>query len=427
MTNPAGASVRKGTAWLLLGMTCRVLGQAVHFVIIARALGPEGYGGFVGAVALVWILVPFASWGTGHILVREASRNPETLANEWARSLMTTALVGSALFLLALIAGGVILSDVPLAVIAAIAAADLVLSRISDLASQVFQAVERFTFSALFQALPSVLKSLLAVWLVLALDHLTMIVWAAAYLAACSLAALVALAIVRNLFGVSLHTRRTGGWPYRDGLFFSLSLSAHGIYNDIDKAMLARMASHAAAGLYAAAYRVVDVAMTPVRSLLFVTYGRFFRAGVEGMPGSMRLALRFMPIGISYAIVVSAGLVLFAGALPTILGEEYRPSVEALRWLAALPILRVLSSFAADALAGGDRQGVRSVAQLSAAALNIALNLIMIPVWTWRGAVWASLMTEAALAVTLWCIALRGCRSARSVRSEPAVSGASPL
>ena len=64
-----------------------------------------------------------------------------------------------------------------------------------------------------------------------------------------------------------------------EGLYFSTSLSAQNIYNDIDKTMLARMATLDAVGIYAAAYRLIDVAFIPVRSLLYAGYTDFFRAG----------------------------------------------------------------------------------------------------------------------------------------------------
>ena len=44
-----------------------------------------------------------------------------------------------------------------------------------------------------------------------------------------------------------------------------------------------------------------------------------------------------------------------------------------------------------DALTGADRQGVRTVLQLATAALNVGLNLLLIPAYSWRGAAWATL------------------------------------
>ena len=65
-----------------------------------------------------------------------------------------------------------------------------------------------------------------------------------------------------------------------EGVFFSIASSATTVYNDIDKIMLSRLADLASTGVYAAAYRVIDVSMTPVRSLAGAAYPQFFRKGI---------------------------------------------------------------------------------------------------------------------------------------------------
>ncbi len=57
------SSLARNTLWMLVSQGVRLLLQSVYFVIIARALGPEEYGRFVGAAAIVAILSPFASFG----------------------------------------------------------------------------------------------------------------------------------------------------------------------------------------------------------------------------------------------------------------------------------------------------------------------------------------------------------------------------
>ena len=41
----------RGSLWLLLGKGLRVVLQATYFVMIARTLGVENYGAFVGTTA----------------------------------------------------------------------------------------------------------------------------------------------------------------------------------------------------------------------------------------------------------------------------------------------------------------------------------------------------------------------------------------
>ena len=65
----------------------------------------------------------------------------------------------------------------------------------------------------------------------------------------------------------------------REGFYFSVSLSAYTVSQDIDKTMLVRLSSLEAAGIYTVAYRVIEIALVPVRSFLAATYPKFFQRG----------------------------------------------------------------------------------------------------------------------------------------------------
>ena len=102
----------------------------------------------------------------------------------------------------------------------------------------------------------------------------------------------------------------------REGFYFSTSLSAQTIYNDVDKTMLARLATLDAAGIYAAAYRLIDIAFLPIRALLAAAYPSFFRHGEDGIAGSLGFARRLMPKPLMYSAVVAVGMTLAAPLVP---------------------------------------------------------------------------------------------------------------
>jgi len=161
-----------------------------------------------------------------------------------------------------------------------------------------------------------------------------------------------------------------------------------------------------ATGIYAAAYRVIDVAFTPVKSVLYAAYSNFFRSGQHGIAASYSYAKRLMPRMIGYSLLACAGLFLFAPLFPLVIGKEFARTVEALRWLAVLPILKSIHYFFADALSGAGYQGVRAGAQVFVALTNVGLNFWLIPAYSWRGAAWSSIACDGLLAVSLY-VALR--------------------
>jgi O-antigen/teichoic acid export membrane protein len=57
-----------------------------------------------------------------------------------------------------------------------------------------------------------------------------------------------------------------------------------------------------------------------------------------------------------------------------------------------------------SALTGAGFQNERTAAQVVAAGMNFLLNLWLIPAYGWRGAAWASLVTDGALALMNWII-----------------------
>ena len=197
-----------------------------------------------------------------------------------------------------------------------------------------------------------------------------------------------------------------------EGLYFSLGTAASTIYNDIDKVMLGKV-SFAAAGLYAAAYRIVDVSMTPVRSLASAAYPRFFKLGTEGIGSTSAFAYTQMRRATLYTALLVPALWCVAPLLPLILGPRYADTAVALRWLALIPFFRGLHTFLADSLSGAGLQRVRSVVQVSIAIVNVVLNLIVLPKYGWLGATWTSLASDGLLVACLWFAVQRHTRMMR--------------
>jgi O-antigen/teichoic acid export membrane protein len=204
----------------------------------------------------------------------------------------------------------------------------------------------------------------------------------------------------------------------REGFYFSAGLSAQTIYNDIDKTMLARLGTLEAAGIYGAAYRLIDVTFVPIQSLLAAAYPNFFRTGAAGISATLGYARRLVGGALAYSVAACLAILLFAGVVPLILGPEYINTAEALRWLALLPVLKVLHYFLSDSLTGAGYQGVRTCVQAGVALFNVLINLWIIPAYSWRGAAWSSIASDALLVCSVGTAALVLSRRARAVRLD---------
>jgi len=396
-------SLARNTLWMLLAQGMRLVLQAVYFVIIARALGAEQYGTFVGALSFVAIISPFASLGSGNLLIKNVSRNRALLNEYWGNALFMVSSSGLVLVILVLSVAPIFLpKTISVLLIFLVAITDLIFYRILDIAGQAFQAVLWLSKTALINILPSATRLMAAIAWISFFPKSGALEWGCLYLIGTAVSALIGVLLVCHSLGVPKLALSRIKPEITEGFYFSVSLSAQTIYNDIDKTMLASLATLEATGIYAAAYRLIDVAFVPVRSILAAAYAKFFQHGATGISGSIDLAKRLLPIAGVYGAIAGFGLLLFAPVVHYLLGDEYLAAVEALRWLAPLPFLKAMHYFAADTLTGAGFQGVRSVVQVIVAVFNALINLWLIPLYSWRGAAWSSLASDTFLMLCLW-------------------------
>jgi O-antigen/teichoic acid export membrane protein len=228
--------------------------------------------------------------------------------------------------------------------------------------------------------------------------------WVFFYLAASFAAALYGIVVVSISCSVPRFTLGLLSSTIREGVHFSTSLAAQTIYNDIDKTMLARLSSVQGAAIYAVAYRFIEVAMLPMRSLQSATYPEFFRHGVGGVKASFTFAKRILRRSVLYGLAASLALFVIAQFVPLIMGPAYTNSTIALRWLCPLPLIQSVHAFLSDTLTGANFQAERSWCQIAVAVFNVLINLWLIRAWAWRGASWSSIASEMVLAGLLYLL-----------------------
>ena len=395
-------TLARNTLWMVLGQGVRILVQVAYFVLIARILHREGYGAFAGAVALVAVLAPFAGWGSGNLLVKNVARDRDAFPRYWGRVLVISALSAGVLTLVALSLAWLILpAAVPFAVVLWVAVADLLFARVLEAACQAFQAVNRLFKTAVLSILYS-LARLVGVLILLQMHGGNpLVLWSLLYLGATALATSISVVWVSLELGMPSFDMR--GWrkEFSEGFYFASSFSAQRIYMDSDKALLTRLGSLEAAGIYAAAARIIEVAFIPVYALLAAAYARFFTSGQRGVHGTWELSRKLLPYALVYAVGAGIGLYLLAPILPWLLGADFAESVSAIRWLSAVPLLMTLHRFAADSLTGAGWQARRTHIEFGAAAVNVVFNFALVPVFSWHGTAWVTIATEVLLIVAL--------------------------
>lgn len=416
---------RKGTlarnaGWMFLGQGLTFFVQAAYFILLARLLGSQQYGIFVGAIAAVSIASQYSSLGSGWVLLRHVSQDRRKFPEYWGNTILTTLVVGFGIVLILKLFGNWIIGPSGASVIVLIALGECVCARLSECAGQAFQAFENLRWTATLTALTSVVRLLTVAIMILMLHHASVKQWAVAWVAVSFVSVLVAVGTVSVRLGRPKFRPSLLGASAAEGLGFSFACSTTVVYNDVDKAMLSHYGMSAANGTYSMAYKLIDISCVPIRSLHSAALPRFFKKGSGGVTGSIGFAIRILQKTLPYALVAAALMFLFSGFIPRIVGKSFENSVTALRWLCLLPALRSLHLSAGDSLTGAGYQRYRTACQVSAAALNFGLNLFMIPAFSWRGAAWSSLATDGLLAAANWIVLSLVAKRERNATSVPA-------
>ncbi|MBD2553345.1 polysaccharide biosynthesis C-terminal domain-containing protein [Limnothrix sp. FACHB-708] len=398
-----GKSSVQDNLWMIAARVISVAIQALYFIFVARFLGSKEYGELIGVLSLVAMLSPFIGVGYAHLLMRTVSRDRSSFRTEWGKSLFVwgwSSLLGIGLVML--LASRIWGSQVSPWLVLWMALGDYWGVCLLEFSSSAFLSVGVAARPAQLKVLFSAVKLLAvgALWLVP--DWRSAETWSIFYCIASVLPAFVAFVLASRQAGWPLWPKPNCEWELGQGFYFSIAGSAETINANADKTLLSSLVNEEAAGIYGAGYRFVDVGYQPILAIGAANYARFFQAGTNGIDGSIQFAKRLFPLIAGYGVLGGLGMFFFAPVVEWILGSEYREAIGVLRWFAPVHLILGMQYLAADCLTSSGHQGQRSLIQVTAAILNVVLNLILIPSYSWAGAIWATLASETFKMVGLW-------------------------
>lgn len=392
----------RNTLWMLGADGGTTIILAVYFVVLARVLQPSEFGAFAGALALVSIVTPFAGWGASKVLVMAVARDPRVFAIYWGNALVSILTTAACLLIILKLVGRYALPISAATLVPSLALAELLFSAITESCAHGFLGFERLKGTAGVRLVGSTVRMLATLLFALTVSEPCASTWVQWYLASSVVTTIIVFVATGAILGMPKLTFSLLRSNVKDGWYFSVGLAFTSIYSDIDKAMLARMSTFEATGIYSAAYKVIRLAFLPVSSLLAASYSKFFQVGENGIDSALSLSRKLLPFAACYGFLACLALELFASVVPHILGRSYAQAVEAIRWLAPIPFFQSLHYLAGDTLTGASYQRLRSLIVGGIAVLNILLNLLLLPQYSWRGAAWSSLICDGTLVICLW-------------------------
>lgn len=383
-----------------------VLGWA-GTVLIVRTLSPSDWGRFSFIFGFLGLLSVITDLGVGRVIIAgllDPETDREHLAGAYVALRLTMGLIG---YVVAV--AFVTLAGYPTKVVAGtvVAGLVLVLATPSHGLTAVFQAGRRLRSVAVAETLGQLAQLGLTVAIVTAGGSL---VWLTVPAVAFEAAALVYK--LRHIPG-GMRLRYRFDWPVwrhllREAVPLAVGTILASAYNRIDVVMLSRLDTFTATGIYGIAYKFADVVQFVATALSTAA----LPALVSARPSQPETFHRtfskaFLLCFLAGALIVTE-FVLFARPFLTVLyGHRYGIGASATKLVVAGEVARFFTVLAFVTLVAVGRNRQYPVVALGGLALNVGLNLWLIPARSFEGAAIATLVTEALVAGVMLVLTLR--------------------
>lgn len=425
---PASARRRDSSVRLLIdafgARAVVALFSVISVALVSRRVGPSVYGVYVTATAFTTLLLAFTDLGSTTVLVREGvtSNDPEGVTRAYVHVrwllILGSCLFGAALVPLAFPSGARTAAWLSLGM--------LIFSGASVIApiGQLHGDMRRFRTSSWIQGAGTLVAtiSVLVAW-----AHPSPLVLVASNVVAASVATAYAYVIARDWTG---RLATAIDWPSVMRMAKTITLIGMGsaltiAYARIDGILVLDIAGPHAAGVYGAAYRILDqVALIPAAVLVPISplIARELRTRTGVSPALDSLVLRVELLGgIGLALITIGSAPWVASAL---LGGKFAETGRLLIILAVYQGWAILAFITTTKLIHANRQRLYVAITAFGLVLNLGVNLVLIPTHGAYGAAVATLITEFAT-VLAYTAAARKLSSSAHLRALGAMATAS--
>lgn len=362
-------------------------------ILVVRALGDEGFGRWSTILAVLQIVGYLGELGLEQIAVRRAAGD-ERRAPRWLGALVTLRLalaVPSFLACAAVLVG--ISSSAEMTTAALILAAGIPLSAISSMRA-VFQLRVRNSIIAATEVVNGLAWA--AAVVVIFLVGGGLVPFALGFVGAQMLStALVAVLAWRTMRPEVDDLREAWRELIRVGVPVAVATLLMYSYGRIDQVLVFEINGERAAGLYGAAYRILDRAQFIPGAIVGTLFPLIAAAHGVNPDRVRRLAQA------SFEVILTLAMPVFAFAcvagdptVRTLFGEEFAESATAFAILMAVFVATSLGYLVGYLVLvlGLQRQFIAWA--LAGLVVNVGLNLVLLPVYGFVAAAWVTVATE---------------------------------
>lgn len=419
---PEGMAQRLG--WSGAVEVLQLISSLLVFIVLAKLLSISDYGRLGAVLGVAGTTAALGSFGSHVLLIKRVSQG-EPLAQSWKRSTSIAILGLGAGALIIIGLQPVLFANIDRSAFALLIVAQVNFFWLTELAVFVGTATRRLKEAAQIRFLVLVCRLAALAWFAL-YGNGELIRWAAASFVSFGVAVVLALTYIWRVFGPLPSLRHGSIADLREGTPFSVNAGSESLVDVSDRPMLIHYDKSVDAGIYSLGGRIVQFGYLPLRVIMRASDADLFAAGKRGTASALRVTRSLLGPMLAVSISVGVALATLAPVVPIIAGSEYNEAIDAIRLLAALPLIRAAQYLMGNCLSASDHQWWRVGATLSAAVVNFSLNLLLLPTGTWRTAVFTTMVSELYLTGVLsvlvfyWVVKERTSNPADTLVSEEA-------
>ena len=388
-------------SWLIGGKIFQMLISLFVGVLTARYLGPSNYGLINYASAYVAFFTSFCTLGINSVIIKDFVDKPEDEGEAIGSAIVLRMLssILSAVTIVCIV--GIVDKNEPLTIAVAGLCALALPFQIFDTINYWFQSKYKSKITAIATLLAYVITAAYKIVLLILGKDVRWFAIATSIDYVC-IAVFLMIAYKRYDGPKLRFSKEKAKSLLRSSYHYILSGMMIAIYGQTDKMMLKQMLDETAVGYYSAATAICSMWTFVLNSIIASIYPTILGLNGKDEGAFNRKNRQLYAIVFYVSAFVSICFLLFGDlAIKILYGEEFLPAVTPLKivtWYTAFAFLGV----ARDAwVVCRNKQKYLKYLYCVAAILNVALNLLLIPVWGAAGAALASLITQIFTSIVL--------------------------
>lgn len=391
-------SFANDVVWSLGFDGLNVVANIFAVLLLIPILGDAGYGAYVGLFGIVGPLGGLAWAGVGlaalQRIVRDG-RDPSEVTRSMLGQGLALATVGT---IIATAVGLVTIRTLSFVEIFTIVFAELLGVTIVMISSFVLQGVKGVPAASRLR-IAVVLIRILVVIVLWATNQLTILNLGISTSVLFSLLSVWTLVKALPNAGLNVLPGRFTKDDSNMALSFSIPMIGSNLQLDGDKVVLNAYGMEEIAGVYGAAFRVINIAFVPIRALQAAMHNRLLPHNADDHGLHVRRAKSFAMMNIITVIPIGIALYFGVELLEPLLGDEFEQSKTMARWLLIFMPIKALSGVPIGALLGLGRTTTRAWVIGISAGVSVLLYIALIPSLSWVGAVIGTVIGELVLLV----------------------------